>query len=183
MKNMGLSFFTNLWNKKDFSAWLVVVRLLLGVEWFMAGLEKVLETAPTFPEGMAGTLGFFASSNPNGWYVNLINNAFLPNANLFGYLVMWGELVIGVTLILGLFVNFSAIGSIFMNLNFFFAAGWLSPSTSSINWMMAGLGFILLLGYGSKQLGLDALIGKINYPLYRIFVDWFGFDKSMKAVK
>ncbi len=181
---MSLNFFTNLWNKKDFSAWLVVIRLLLGVEWFMAGLGKVLQTDPTtFPEGMAGTLGYFASANPNGWYVNLINNSFLPNANVFGYLVMWGELILGVILILGLFVNFAAIGSIFMNLNFFFAAGWLGPSTSSINWIMAGLGFILLLGYGSKQLGLDALIGSINYPLYRIFVDWFGFDKSMKIAK
>ncbi len=180
---MGLSFFTNLWNKKDFSAWLVVIRLILGVEWFMAGLGKVLQTAPTFPEGMVDTLGFFASSNPNDWYVNLINNAFLPNATLFGYLVMLGELIVGITLILGLFVNFAAIVSIFMNLNFFFAAGWLGASTLSINWIMPVLGFIILLGYGSKQLGLDALIGSINYPLYRIFVDWFGFDKSMKTTK
>ncbi|MBY9001052.1 MAG: DoxX family protein [Candidatus Heimdallarchaeota archaeon] len=180
---MSLDFFTNLWKKKDLSAWLVVIRLLVGIEWFMAGLGKVLETAPTFPEGMAGTLGFFASANPNTWYVNLINNSFLPNAELFGYLVMLGELIVGITLILGLFTNFSAIASIFMNLNFFFAAAHLSPSTSSINWMMAGLGFVLLLGYGSKTVGLDSLIGSINYPLYRIFVDWFGFDKSMKAVK
>ena len=180
---MSLEFFTNLWNKKDFSAWLVVIRLVLGIEWFIAGLEKVLETAPTFPEGMAGTLGFFASANPNGWYVNLINNTFLPNATLFGYLVMWGELIAGITLILGLFVNLTSIVSIFMNLNFLFAAGWISPSTFSMNWIMPVLGLILILGYGSKQLGLDALIGSVNYPLYRIFVDWFGFDKSMKPVK
>ncbi|MCK5141821.1 MAG: hypothetical protein KAQ70_06475, partial [Candidatus Heimdallarchaeota archaeon] len=77
----------------------------------------------------------------------------------------------------------SAIVSIFMNLNFLFAAGWLSPSTLSMNWIMPVLGLIILLGYGSKQLGLDALIGSVNYPLYRIFVDWVGFDKSMKPVK
>jgi len=125
---------------------------------------------------MAGTLGFFASSNPNTWYVNLINNAFIPNATLFAWLVALGEFITGLALILGVFVNISAIVSIFLNLNFFFAAAWISPSIQSINWIMAALGFIILLSPGVKNLSIDLLVATKVPKLRRLLIDWFGLE-------
>ena len=175
---MVKDFIKNIWKSQDTSVWLVFLRLIIGVKWFIAGLEKLID--PGYVTGMADTLGFFASGNPNAWFVNLINSTFIPNATVFAWLVSIGELLAGIGLILGIFVNLSAIVSIFLNLSFFFAAAWISPSTQSLNWIMAALGFIILLSPGIKNLSLDLLI--VNYvpKLRRPLIDWFGFEKLNK---
>ena len=50
----------------------------------------------------------------NEWYAYLAQNVFLPNAALFSYLVAFGEVAIGVALILGVLTRFSALMSIWM---------------------------------------------------------------------
>jgi len=173
---MSLEFIKGAWKNKDSTIWLIFIRLIVGVEWFIAGLEKLID--PTYVSGMAGTLGFFASGNPNAWYVNLINNSFIPNAELFAWLVSIGELLIGIALIFGILVNISAIVSFFLNLNFYFAAAWISPSTQSINWVLMILGLIILLSPGVKSLSVDLFISERWPKLRRFLVDWFGFGKS-----
>jgi len=157
---MSLEFIKGAWKNKDSTIWLIFIRLIVGVEWFI------------------GTLGFFASGNPNAWYVNLINNSFIPNAELFAWLVSIGELLIGIALIFGILVNISAIVSFFLNLNFYFAAAWISPSTQSINWVLMILGLIILLSPGVKSLSVDLFISERWPKLRRFLVDWFGFGKS-----
>ena len=174
---MSLDFVKNVWRNRDASLWLVFIRLLLGLEWFIAGLHKLID--PTYVGGMAGTLSFFASGNVNNaWYVNLTNNIFIPNAEVFAWLVSLGELLIGLGLILGIFVNFSALIGVFLNLNFYFAASWLSASTQSINWIMAAISLIFILSPGVKNLGIDMLIVDKVPKLRRFLIDWFGFDKE-----
>lgn len=165
-----------IWQNRDMSLWLVALRLIIGFEWLFAGIHKV----PDFPQGMAGTLTFFASANPHAWMVNLITNSFLPNAELLGYFVMIGEILVGAFLILGLFTSFAALGSVFLNFVFFFAAGHLSESTFSVNWIMIALGFILMFSTGSKHLSLDQLIAHHLPWSNRILIDWFGFEKLKK---
>lgn len=45
----------------------------------------------------------------------------LPNAALFSHLVAWGELLVGVGLILGAFTGVAAFFGAFMNMNYLFA--------------------------------------------------------------
>lgn len=172
---MDTEIFKKLWNRKDLAIWLVALRLIIGFEWLFAGIHKV----PGFPQAMQFILPGFTVDNPHTWFVNLINNAFIPNAELLGYFVMIGEIVLGAFLILGIFVNFSAIGSIFMNFIFFFAAGHSSASTFSVNWIMIAIGFIFLLSVGSKHLSIDSLIVHKWPKLKRWLVDWFGFEKDL----
>ncbi len=170
-------FFSNIWNKKDAALWLVFLRIIVGFEWFFAGLTKIIQTAPSFPEGMAGTLGFFSTGAPT-WMSNWLT-AMLPAATTFGYLVEIGELLIGLALMFGVLVNLSALVGIFFNFLFFFAAGWLGASTISINWILWAIQIIFILSPGVKKLGVDGWIAK-EYPFFRrLLVDWFGFEKEL----
>jgi thiosulfate dehydrogenase [quinone] large subunit len=77
-------------------AGLLVIQAFLGYEWLMSGVSKVL--AGDFAEGLADTMGE-RSSALSGWYRSFLDEAVIPNARLFGDLIMIGELTIGVGLI------------------------------------------------------------------------------------
>ncbi|MCG3260921.1 MAG: DoxX family membrane protein, partial [Candidatus Heimdallarchaeota archaeon] len=114
-----IEFIKNIWNKKDSAIWLVFLRVIIGAEWFIAGIEKVIDSS--FATGMAGTLGYFSTGAPT-WMANWLTSM-IPSATVFGHLVAWGELLIGLGLIFGALTNISALVGIFFNFLFFFAAG------------------------------------------------------------
>lgn len=77
-------------------AGLLVVQAFLGYEWFMSGLAKALNG--DFISGLGDQLTE-TSKDLSGFYKSFLEGTVIPNAQLFGYLVMVGELAIGVTLI------------------------------------------------------------------------------------
>src|SRR5262249_39795061 len=108
--------------------WLLA-RLWLGYEWFSAGIEKVFGAGSAVWVGdkagvaVSGFLkgaiaqsalapGFDPVKTPHPavqqWYAELVQNVLLPNAPLFSYLVAYGELLVGLALILGIFTHFAA---------------------------------------------------------------------------
>ncbi|MBI3287855.1 MAG: DoxX family membrane protein [Chloroflexi bacterium] len=151
-----MNFLRSAWQIKDPALWLALVRIVIGYEWLKGGWEKVAD--PEFAAKMGGTLAFFAKDNPNGWYVDFLNAMALPNSTLFAALVAYGELWVGISLILGLFGTVGAFFGLLMNINFFLAASHLSPSTYGINLIMALVQVILILGGASKAFGLDQLL-------------------------
>ena len=84
------------------------------------------------------------------WYHNLAEQFLLPNAELFGILVSYGEVLVGVALVLGFLTRLAALGGVTMNLAFLWAG------TTSTNPPMLLLGVALVL-FGSEagRLGLD----------------------------
>jgi thiosulfate dehydrogenase [quinone] large subunit len=118
----------------------LAIQAFLGYEWFMSGLAKALSS--DFVSGLGGTLTD-TSKDLSGFYKSFLEGIVIPNAQLFAYLVMLGELAIGITLIavaavwwfrwsrlsitgrsvlLGLIVLAGAF-AIFMNANFHLASG------------------------------------------------------------
>ena len=95
-------------------AWFwLLVRLYVGYEWLMAGWAKVQnpvwvgEKAGTAVQGfLTGALQKTSGSHPDvsGWYGAFITNVGIPHAALFSYLVTFGELAVGISLILGVFI-------------------------------------------------------------------------------
>ncbi|MTV49059.1 DoxX family membrane protein [Heliobacillus mobilis] len=142
--------------------WLLV-RLWLGYEWLSSGLEKVGNPAWTGAGAGTAVTGFLkgaiakaaegAHPEVHGWYANLINSIALPNAKLFSYLVAYGEVLVGIALVLGLFTTFAALVGAFMNLNYLWAG------TSSTNPEMLVLQLLLLTaGPVAGIIGLDRFI-------------------------
>ena len=131
---------------------LLAVEALLGYEWLMSGLTKVVRGG--FPSGLADELQE-KSEGAASWYSSFLDSVVIPNGSLFGVLIIVGELAVGVALIAAaalwafrweklrsqgrtalLAVSITAgIGGILMNLNFHLANGSAHP------WLIPGDGF------------------------------------------
>ncbi|NLG08429.1 MAG: DoxX family protein [Deinococcales bacterium] len=107
-----------------------VVRVYLGWLWLSAGWGKV--TNPAWVGSNAGTairgylqgaLGRAQGDAPTvtAWYGWMIEHIFLPIAPLMSYLVAFGELLVGVALILGFLTGAAAFFGGLMNVAFMFA--------------------------------------------------------------
>jgi thiosulfate dehydrogenase (quinone) large subunit len=113
---------------------LAVFRIAVGIIFLWAGLEKFLGPEPFSAAGFlghatGGTLGWpFVTEAAEGAiynpthdvWVNLSQNASLMP--VINFLVVFGEIGIGVALILGLFTRFAGAMGTLMMLLFFFAA-------------------------------------------------------------
>lgn len=151
-------------------AWVwLLIRLYVGYEWIMAGWEKFTSPMWTGPQAGTALTGFLqgalqqvtgAHPNVSGWYGWFIANAALPHVALFSYLVTYGELLVGIGLILGAFTGIAAFFGAFMNLNYLFAG------TVSINPFLLFIQLFLILAWrNAGWLGLDRwLLPRLGVP-------------------
>lgn len=133
---------------------LLLILLVDGSIWFRSGLGKF--TSGNFVENLPKTLERFSSQNPHSWYKDLLG-PIGSNSQLWGNLVMYGELVGSLVLLTGVAMGLlkntprplvalmilSLLGLSFMNLNFYLASGWTSPSSEGLNLLMF---FIQIIG-------------------------------------
>ncbi len=152
---------------------LALLRVAMGYVFFFAGSEKFLDLAGSGKAFTAagflkfGTLGTWPGTDPkvvvnptHGFWVSLAGNAGLMS--IIDTLVVFGELAIGIALILGVATRFASLmGTIMLSL--FFVASW-NFSTGIVN---EQLGFALttgvlgILGAG-RYYGVDAVIEKLD---------------------
>jgi len=133
------------------SALLTVIRLYLGYSWLTAGWHKVADgfDASGF---IQGAIANASGDHPavQAWWGSFLESVALPNAELFSFLVAWGEVLVGIALILGLFTTFASLMAATMNFAFLFSG------TVSTNAQMVLLTvFILVAGANAGRLGLD----------------------------
>lgn len=138
--------------------WLLL-RVWLGWAWLRAGLGKVTSPAWVGENAGAAVSGYLrgvlaraeaGTADVPGWYVWFIETIALPNAVVFGWLVAWGEVLVGLGLILGMLTGIAAFFGTLMNLSFLFAG------TVSTNPMMFIVGTWLVLAWrNSGWYGLD----------------------------
>jgi thiosulfate dehydrogenase [quinone] large subunit len=129
--------------------WLLV-RVYLGWQWLSAGYEKFTDPASSWVGSHAGSaltafiqgaLTKTAGAHPDVqmWYASFLQNVVLPHVVSWSYAVTFGEMAIGLGLILGLFTAIAAFFGFFMNLNFLLAG---TVSTSPI-WIVLSLGLMI----------------------------------------
>lgn len=115
-----------------------ILRIWVGLQWLEAGSEKMKNPAWVGAQVPAGITGFLkgAAAKATGahpavqkWYADFLNGFAIPNAKIFSYLVAFGETLVGIALILGVFTVFAALMGALMNLNFMLAG---STSTNPI---------------------------------------------------
>jgi thiosulfate dehydrogenase [quinone] large subunit len=100
------------------------------------------------------------------WYATLARDVFLPNAQLMSYLVAYGEVLVGIALIIGIFSRFSALMGGVMALAFLLAG-----STSSGLPILLTVALALTLsGKTAGFYGLDYFARPIEIKLFhRVF--------------
>ena len=138
-----------------------LILLTLGLDWLRSSLGKI--TGGKFVTTLTPTLQKFISNNPNAWYNEFVKNTVIPNSTLFGNLTMWGEFLSAVAITFGsiyLLLNkkgnkkvewlllLGLIGGALLNINFYFAAGWTSSSTESLNLIMFAIQAVAIVLFG-----------------------------------
>ena len=74
------------------------LQLLIGYEWLVSGVDKVLLGA--FPDRMGGLLtAAISGGRLPGFFAALLQNLVLPNAYFFGVMIEWGETLAGLGLV------------------------------------------------------------------------------------
>lgn len=153
------------------SGLLVLIRLYLGLQFLQAGWGKV--TGGFDSSGfLQGAIAKASGDHPavQGWWASFLEGFALPNAGLFNFLVAWGELLVGIALILGIFTTFSALMGITMNFAFLFSG------TVSTNAQMVLLTiFILVAGANAGRYGLDRWV----LPFIRKFFNKEAQDRTV----
>ena len=149
-------------------AWFwLIIRVYTGYEWFMAGIEKFGNPAWTGAKAGSGLAGFVAGAlqkttgtNPSvfGWYASFLSSIVLPHAAVWSYLITFGEMAVGLGLIVGCLTGVAAFFGGLMNANYllsgtvstnpllFIFATWLV-----LAWKVAGyygIDFVLLPALG-----------------------------------
>ncbi len=141
-------------------AWFwLIVRIYVGYEWLVSGWAKVTDPLWTGSNAGGALAGFLngalaktAGSHPDvsGWYASFLQNVVLAHVNLWSHLVAYGELLVGIALILGIFTGIASFFGLFMNLNYLLAG------TVSINPILFTLGIGLVLAWKvAGYIGLD----------------------------
>jgi thiosulfate dehydrogenase (quinone) large subunit len=148
-----------------------LVRLYVGYEWLMSGWGKLTNPAGVWVGDKAGTAitGFLGGAlkktsgdhpDVQGFYAWFIEHVALPNAALFSVLVTFGEIAVGIALILGLLTGVAAFFGGFMNANFLLAG------TVSANPVLFILATLLVLGWRvAGYWGLDRwVLPRVGVP-------------------
>ncbi|WP_085993935.1 DoxX family protein [Oceanobacillus senegalensis] len=139
-------------NNKVVAAILTVLRVYIGYTWFVGGLGKITSGGFDASGFIQGAIASAGGEHPavQGWWAAFLETVALPNAGIFSFLVMWGEVLVGLALILGIFTNFAALMGITMNFAFLF-----SGTVSTNAQMVLMTIFLLVAGYNAGRYGLD----------------------------
>jgi thiosulfate dehydrogenase [quinone] large subunit len=152
--------FNNVW----FSWFWLIIRILAGVPWVQAGWDKVTNPAWVGPQAGTQLAGFInnalkapAPAHPSltiSWlqtlYTGFLQHVVLPATPFWSPVVAFGELLVGIALILGIFTGIAAFFGGFMNVNYLLAG---TVSTNPILFIFAT--WLVMAWKTAGWLGLD----------------------------
>jgi thiosulfate dehydrogenase [quinone] large subunit len=140
---------------------ILLLRIYTGIFFTYYGFGKIQRGG--FADGLAG----FVNGNLDnsfGFYRPFLESVVLPNKAIFAVLVSWGELAIGIAMILGLATRYTALAGAVMVACFWFAKGqgFLAAQNHDAIWFVI---FIVLAGlHAGRVLSLDQkLVGRFRY--------------------
>ncbi|MFZ7945893.1 DoxX family protein [Neobacillus sp. 19] len=131
---------------------LAIIRVYIGYQFLHAGYGKITSGGFDASGFLKGAIASSTGDHPavQGWWATFLEQVALPNADLFSILVQWGEVLVGIALILGLLTNFATLMGLVMNFSFLFSG------TVSTNGQMILLAFfVLVAGANAGRFGLD----------------------------
>jgi uncharacterized membrane protein YphA (DoxX/SURF4 family) len=152
---------------------LVFSRVVLGSFFLLFGQYKV--ATPAFSHGgLQKYLHTFISDSAYPFFKPVLQNFVLPHATIFGYFVGLGELLIGLSLVMGAGVGLSSMfGFIYMMALAFstgYQPGWPLWQYFGVNlehFCPALLFLIFLSSHAGRLWGLDSFLHK-RYSSYKI---------------
>ena len=105
--------------------WLALLRIIVGA-WFLKavwtkltvqfawGVVPYLAVTPRFIGFQPKRVAEFANGNPVDWYKQFLEDTVLPHARLFANLQAYGEVAVGIALLLGFCIGLTALIGLFL---------------------------------------------------------------------
>ena len=148
---------------------IAVLRLVVGAWFFKAVWTKLTlayvggvlpypTVSPRFLAFHPKRVAEFAADNPVDWYKAFLQNTVLPHASLFATLQTYGEVVVGLGLILGLFTRLTAIIGLVLSLNYGLATQWMTFGQQGFHLLLITSMVIFLVAGAGRAWGLDAVL-------------------------
>ena len=144
-------------NTKAMEASMVLLRLFLGVKFLVAGYQK-WDWIGT--PSLAKAVHEWAAMCPFGFYKGFLLHTVVPHGTLFTYLVVFGELGVGICLLLGLLTRLSALIAMMLSLNFLLTTWHLGRATQGVNESFVLMSFALLITGAGRLAGIDQILAK-----------------------
>jgi thiosulfate dehydrogenase (quinone) large subunit len=147
-------------SSRTYAGWLALVRILTGAIWLIHAVPKFLNgTAFLPPDGAFANYVQQGMTTTAGPYHDFMVSVVAPNAMIFAQVVRFGELLVGISLVLGVFSRLGGFFGIVLALDYMAAhgaigtvSGWGSPSASLA--LLSAISLILPTGL---ILGFDGL--------------------------
>lgn len=148
---------------RTYGGWLAIARILTGAIWLIHAVPK-FRHGDTFvpPNGIFGTYLQTGIAKTAGPYHDFLVNVVQPNALIFADLVRFGELLVGISLVFGLFTRLGAFFGILLPLDYMAARGALGTVSGwgSADATLAVLSAISLVLPTGRVMGIDALMSR-----------------------
>ncbi|QSR85416.1 DoxX family protein [Methylacidimicrobium sp. B4] len=155
--------------------WMAVVRIAVGLLFLESGIHKLSwgERAAGLPipalserwqQSLPRRLLEFAEKNPLSWYRSFLYHVGIPHARLFASLVAWGELLIGLSLGIGLLTRFASFAGAFLTGNYFLANFWMGLCQRNLDLLLLILFLVLGCADAGRSWGLDGRLFRSKKP-------------------
>lgn len=147
-------------SSNTYAKWLAVLRIYTGAFWLIHGLPKFLDSTSFMPpSGIMSMLIAKSVAASSGPYHDFLLSTVTPNIMVFANLVRFGEVLVGISLVLGLLSRFGGLFGVILALNYFLAKG--SGATidgyAGLDFAAIALSFIHLVLPTGLVWGMDTL--------------------------
>jgi NADH dehydrogenase len=135
-----------------------ILRIYIGYYLLFQGIRKFQRNFPQ-SDWIGRQIGDLRTVDLYPWYKTFLQTVVAPHSELFGYLVMTGEILAGGGLLLGLLTRLSAAAGLFLMVNYYLGPGMARGGAALAQqqtFMVALL--VIFLANAGRTLGLDGLI-------------------------
>ena len=144
-----------------YAGWFTVLRVYAGLFWLAHGVPKFLNSAMFMPpDGFIAQAAQKAAASQTGFYHQFLSSVVIPNIGVFGELVRLGEVLVGCSLLLGIWTRFGGLVGCFLALNYMAIQGEYASWTTigSLDAAAFMLSFMMLAVPAGRLAGVDALL-------------------------
>ncbi len=162
-----------------YARWLAILRILTGGIWLIHAIPKFTQSDEFMPPNgfivLYITKGLQTTA-PGGMYHSFLTNIVQPNLPIFAEMVRLGELMVGVSLVLGVLTRLGGFGGVVLTLNYMAARGGLTSfdAWASLDAALLILSLTNLVLPTGRVFGIDMFFGKrVEQPatVRAVFVD------------
>jgi thiosulfate dehydrogenase [quinone] large subunit len=136
---------------------LALLRIYMGTIFVITAVPKLGEDAP---QDLIAFLDRSAQAQAQPFYRELLHDIVLPNAQLLAGLASWGQLFLGICLILGLTTRLWAAVALVFTLSYMVGTGawpWIPGSHIGA---ISAISMAMIIGAGGRTLGLDSVLAR-----------------------